>query len=726
MHRGGGMALLFLGWRLRGRKLGYALLLQGCGIGILYLTVYAAARFYNLLPYGFSFVVMFCLVVLSGILAVLQDARSLAVSGAVGGFLAPVLMSTGTGSHVMLFSYYALLNLGIVGIAWRKAWRELNLVGFVFTFVIASVWGGRYYHPRYFSSTEPFLVLFFLYYAAVSVLYALRLPGQQRGYVDGTLVFGLPIVAFGLQYGLVRNFEYGLAVSALCLGLFYILLATVLSRRRVEGSRMITESFLAFGIVFGSLAIPLALDGRWTSAAWAIEGSALLWIGARQHRILPRIFGVLLQLGAGLSFRVAMEMDPSFSELPMANGFFVGCILISLAGLFSSWNLSKSAGSLRGEERQLAIPFMLWGLCWWFGAAFHEIHRFAAMRDWAAIGLIHAAVSFVCMDLIARRLSWKEFAYPSLALLPAMAAACFFSPGGGHLMARFGAVAWCVAFLAQYRLLFKCEKSWPAMLLAMWHACTLWVLIYLLTREAAYLVSLLGGARTWGYCVWGLVPGIAVLALIKAGERIPWPVRRFRGEYLGAGPAFLLACLLGWTFFMNFHSGDPSPLRYVPVLNPVELVQIYLLLLGVEGMARLKGPLGRFNIHLPETEAKMVLGGLGFLLLNAMVARTIHFWWDVPYTGDGLYRSVLFQASISILWGVTALVTTLGAARKGSRRVWLVGASILFLVVIKLFIVDLSRVGTVARIVSFLGVGSLMLLIGYFSPLPPARSKEDS
>jgi uncharacterized membrane protein len=98
----------------------------------------------------------------------------MAVTGIVGGFLAPVLMSTGSGSHVALFSYYAVLNLGIVGISWKKAWRELNVVGFYFTFVIAAVWGGRYYRPRYFSSTEPFLILFFLYYVAISLMYSLR------------------------------------------------------------------------------------------------------------------------------------------------------------------------------------------------------------------------------------------------------------------------------------------------------------------------------------------------------------------------------------------------------------------------------------------------------------------------------------------------------------------------------------------------------------------------
>src|SRR6202035_3678108 len=113
----------------------------------------------------------------------------LAVSG---GFLAPVLASTGQGSHVVLLSYYAVLNAGILAVAWFKAWRPLNLAGFLFTFVIGTACGVLSYHPPLFASTEPFLILFFLFYLAIAVLFASRQPPELRGYVDGTLVFGTP------------------------------------------------------------------------------------------------------------------------------------------------------------------------------------------------------------------------------------------------------------------------------------------------------------------------------------------------------------------------------------------------------------------------------------------------------------------------------------------------------------------------------------------------------
>jgi uncharacterized membrane protein len=42
----------------------------------------------------------------------------------------------------------------------------------------------------------------------------------------------------------------------------------------------------------------------------------------------------------------------------------------------------------------------------------------------------------------------------------------------------------------------------------------------------------------------------------------------------------------------------------------------------------------------------------------------------------------------------------------------------------KLFLLDLANSGTVARIVSFLGVGVLLLVIGYTAPVPPGDTEK--
>ena len=107
-----GLALIIVGWRLRQKMRVYALSLQGGGIGVLFLTIFAALRIWQLLPPTLTFVLLVALTFLTGALAVLQNSRVLALFGIVGGFLAPVLTSTGQGSHVALFSYYLVLKIG--------------------------------------------------------------------------------------------------------------------------------------------------------------------------------------------------------------------------------------------------------------------------------------------------------------------------------------------------------------------------------------------------------------------------------------------------------------------------------------------------------------------------------------------------------------------------------------------------------------------------------------
>ena len=164
------IALLVVGWRLRARRTGYAMILEGGGVGVLYLTVFAAFKLYALVSPGAAFALLFLIAALSSWLAVRQDSIALAAFAAIGGFLAPILTSSESGNHVVLFAYYALLNAGIFFIGWFKAWRLLNLLGFACTFVIGTLWGVTRYRASDFATTEPFLILFFLFYVGIAVL----------------------------------------------------------------------------------------------------------------------------------------------------------------------------------------------------------------------------------------------------------------------------------------------------------------------------------------------------------------------------------------------------------------------------------------------------------------------------------------------------------------------------------------------------------------------------
>jgi uncharacterized membrane protein len=84
-----------------------------------------------------------------------------------------------------------------------------------------------------------------------------------------------------------------------------------------------------------------------------------------------------------------------------------------------------------------------------------------------------------------------------------------------------------------------------------------------------------------------------------------------------------------------------------------------------------------------------------------------------------MLSSMLVQAALSIFWSALALCAMVAASRMRVRALWITGAALMGVVVLKLFAIDLSNIGGIERIVSFIVVGVLMLVIGYLSPVPP-------
>ena len=93
------------------------------------------------------------------------------------------------------------------------------------------------------------------------------------------------------------------------------------------------------------------------------------------------------------------------------------------------------------------------------------------------------------------------------------------------------------------------------------------------------------------------------------------------------------------------------------------------------------------------------------------------------FQADALLESMMVQAGLSIVWTLIALSLMIGGHLRHRREVWLIGAVLIAVVVAKLFLVELSNRGGLARIVSFIGVGVLLLVVGYFAPLPPKRAE---
>ncbi|MBD8741513.1 DUF2339 domain-containing protein [Pseudomonas fluorescens] len=819
------LGLLGLGWWLRLRNGNYGLMLQGAGIAVLYLTVFAAMRLHPLIDPGAAMGLLVAVTVCSAILAITQDAIGLACAAALGGFAAPILVSTGAGSHVALFSYFALLNAGILTIAWFKAWRLLNVIGFVGTFGIGFAWGMRAYTPELLWSTEPFLILFFLMYLAIGLLFArrklletqdapedasrgaqLRWSAAKGDYVDGTLLFGPPLVGFGLQFALVQHLEFAAAFSALGLGIIYMVLARVLSGGR---ALLLTETCLALGVIFASLAIPLGLDARWTAAAWAVEGAGIFWLGLRQHRPVARAFALLLQLGSLLAFLGELRNGqdtllqgpplgalllgaallfsfyqihnaapqqtrrwerlgaPGLAVLGLGCAYLLAPLVFSTQGSIVSWSVAGLATVWAGlrigspgvvrcgvavqvlagalfaldpvnnawtpliialaamlgawclPRGRLSAGLLAWGVAWWALAVIIEVWRLAPAALHASLLVLAAALSVVIWTALALRLRWAALGIASTLLMPAVGLVLLGAwTEYYHPAAQFGWLAWWVVFVVHFISLRHLSTVVPGKVLSAAHVLGCWMLIGVLALELRYgLLVLSSEYNAWRWLGWAILPSL-YLVLAAAPRHWPWPVSAYPREYRVLAALPLAVLMLGWFWLANiFSDGTAKPLPYVPLLNPLDLGLLFALL-GIYLWSRSAAPERGPRV---ELIAQGVAGISLFAFFTALVMRTAHHWGGVPFHLDALLESMLVQAGLSIIWTLIALGLMIGGHLRHRREVWLIGAALIAVVVAKLFFVELSNRGGLARIVSFIGVGGLLLVVGYFAPLPPKR-----
>lgn len=691
-----GIGLLGLGWRLRHSHRIYALSIQGGGIGVLYLTAYAALRLFDVLPAGTVFLIMAGLAAAAGWLAVSQSARQLAVLGSIGGFLAPILASTGTGSHVALFSYYLVLNIGIAGVAFYRHWRMLNLLGFVFTFGIGLIWGAQYYDARYFNSVEPFLLAHFLLYTVIAVLSALKQPFRLRGFVDSALVFGLPLVAFPLQAALLDGETRPLAWSASILAVFYIGLAQLLSKRWPDALRLLSQVYVALGVIFATLAVPLWLDGTWVSNTWALEAAAMIFLGVRQQRALTHWGGVMLFM---LAFFVYFGgLNTYDSAVFLLNERFIGAFLICASLSFCAWVYTRD----QDFTRDVPLDWFAAGFAWsgWLLIGTVELFEHIG-EDWrAASVLMYTGAITVVLERAAHRWVPQARLFAN-SLLPLLAVyTLWWVVDKQHPLAEHGALAWLVAFaaLAWTVDVLDAHRRWLL-------AGTCWLLAAWLAVETNYLVDqFVSSFRDWD--------SVAVLAIVLTLLLTARQVftRRYPDEFeprYSLGPIIGMALL--FTLAWNVSApGRFSPLPYLPAANLLLLTSVAVVAVAWKILGHLLGKREQFGIAAASA----------LFLITAEIARSTHHFAAVSFSAHSLWHSGVFQAALSIVWSVLGIAGMVDGARRAQRFVWLAGAGLMSVVVIKLFLVDLGNTGSVTRIVSFIGVGLLLLIVGYLAPAP--------
>ncbi|MGH9942604.1 MAG: DUF2339 domain-containing protein [Pyrinomonadaceae bacterium] len=350
-----GCALLGLAERLRLRGYRpYAHVLSGGGILILYLSVYAAYNFYHLIGQPFAFLLMAAVTSTAVLLAARYDALPIAVLGLLGGFATPVLLSRGVDNQIALFGYIALLDAGVLALAYFKEWRSLNYLSFAATVLMFAGWMDQWYEPAKLGPTIFFLTLFFLMFAALAVLHNL-LKQRPARWFDVSLALTNATIYFATSYSLLELTHHSvLGAHALAVAaLFGLLFLT--AERLHHADQLLALSYLGAAVTFLTIAVAIQLDQHWATIGWAVEGLMLTWVGFRTGRAAPR-YAALPVLGVAVTHWFSTDLAEflaSGGAWPLLNAHAVSCYaLIATLGA-SLWLYQRRGEAVDQDEREI-------------------------------------------------------------------------------------------------------------------------------------------------------------------------------------------------------------------------------------------------------------------------------------------------------------------------------------------------------------------------------------
>jgi uncharacterized membrane protein len=346
-------------WSERFRTRGYQVFsysLKALGVGVLYLSLWAAFHVYALIPSGVAFAAMLAVTASTAILAISQDAEILAAFALTGGFTTPLLLATGENKELQLFSYVALLDVAAVVMVARKPWRRLLALAFAGTLILYIGWDSEFYNRSQLNLTLAFATLFFLIFAVAPLL--ARQPESETAPFAAIPLFLTFInagVYFVQVYAMFEEVDkHAMAWFALALAAVYIFLSKQSQRYYPDPANIQRLHYLhlALAIGFITVAIPIRLDGHWITIGWLVEAAVLLWLGDRIRSTFLNMFAIgAIALGV-----VRLLAVDNFEVTTLIFNARMATFVVAIAVLGAlAWYASRRPDDFSQRSAQIAV-----------------------------------------------------------------------------------------------------------------------------------------------------------------------------------------------------------------------------------------------------------------------------------------------------------------------------------------------------------------------------------
>jgi uncharacterized membrane protein len=336
--------------------------LAGGGLGVLYLSLFAAHALYGLVGPTPAFVAMFAVTLLGTAVAVASSRLITAVLAVLGGLLTPVLLQVDRTDERNLLAYLLVLDALVLLTARFRTWPTLNRLAWIGTALL--LLPTLLHEPEAPRPLTRLLLLsaLFLIFLVVPLFRDYAVPAgtaRRADQIDLVLVVANAAAYFWAVYGTLEAWRPSWeGAYALGLAVLYRLVAADYASR-VPDDRVTVDLHEGVSWTFLTLAIPLALNGQWVTVGWAVQGVMLLWLAARAP-VRVAAWGGLAALLLAAVRAVALDAYWSADTMPVWNLAFLVHLLVVVALAVGGW----LAGRARGLETPGWTPAGLRATLW--------------------------------------------------------------------------------------------------------------------------------------------------------------------------------------------------------------------------------------------------------------------------------------------------------------------------------------------------------------------------
>ncbi len=314
----------------------FSSILVGGGISVLYITITLAFREYELFSQPLAFGLLIAITIFSVILSLFYDRRELAIFSLLGGFASPLMISTGSGNYIVLFSYILILNTGMLILAFRKKWHVIGIISYVLTLIFFWSWLIVSFENQFKGATL-FAALFFVQFYILALIDHFKGEHKVTAY-QGILILTNNLSLFLACLTIFTDYPYDVKglVTIIIAAINAIVMIALFRKSEIDRNLI----YLIIGVVmtFVNLAIPIQMDGYVITMFWAVEMAVLLWLWQKSQIQIFRI-GFLIVAGLvvfSYLMDIAHNYVPTETAMPIIlNSIFITGLVV-IGGFFVS------------------------------------------------------------------------------------------------------------------------------------------------------------------------------------------------------------------------------------------------------------------------------------------------------------------------------------------------------------------------------------------------------